>query len=194
LATPVPSNRSEGDRAVEAALVQRCLGGELEAFREIYARHSRRLYTLLARMSGNEADAEDLLQEVFLQAHRKLGTFKGESSLGTWLYRLATNLCLDRLRSKQGRMDQVTDGLEGEQARPFAQLDSRRADPVVDRIDLERAIERLPESYRAAFVLHDVEGFDHSEVGRLMGVAEGTSKSLLHKARLRLRAMLAGAV
>jgi RNA polymerase sigma-70 factor (ECF subfamily) len=190
--TTSPSNPGEGDRAAEAALVGRCLAGDLEAFRDLYTRHSRRLYNLAYRMSGNEADAEELLQEVFLLAHRKLDTFKGEASLGTWLYRLATNLCLDRLRSKQGRMSQVTDPIETEAGRPIAALAARPMEAVLDRIDLERAIGRLPDSYRAAFVLHDVEGFDHREVGRMMGIAEGTSKSLLHKARLRLRALLGG--
>ncbi|MFB3852878.1 MAG: RNA polymerase sigma factor [Vicinamibacterales bacterium] len=186
----IPSNQGEEARKQEMALVERCRRGDIDAFRDLYERHSARLYNLSYRMSGNEADAEDLLQEVFLQAYRKLGSFRGESSLGTWLYRLATNLCLDRLRSRQGRSEQRTDRLERADGRPSVEPAAPRAEAVIDRIDLERAIARLPDSYRAAFLLHDVEGFDHREVGEIMDIAEGTSKSLVHKARLKLRAIL----
>jgi len=186
-----PSNRTEDDRQAERALVARCLGGELEAFHDVYTRHANRLYSLAYRMSGSVGDAEELLQEIFLLAYRKLDTFKGEASLGTWLYRLAMNVCLDRLRSKQGRMRLVTEPLEAAEGRSGADAAQAPLD-FVSRIDLERAIERLPPGYRAAFVLHDVEGFDHREVGGLLGIAEGTSKSLVHKARLRLRALLGG--
>ncbi len=188
----IPSNQLEDERGREQALVERCLAGDTEAFRDIYDRHSVRLYNLCRRMSGSDAEAEELLQEVFLQAYRKLGSFRGDSSLGTWLYRLATNLCLDRLRSRQGKADQLTDSLDAERPGEPLRVSSTRPDSVIERVDLERAIRRLPASYRAAFLLHDLEGFDHGEVGRIMGIAEGTSKSLVHKARLRLRAMLAG--
>jgi RNA polymerase sigma-70 factor (ECF subfamily) len=186
-----PSNQSRDDHPPDAELVARCRAGDLEAFHEVYTRHATRLYNLAWRMSGSAADAEELLQEIFLLAYRKLGSFKGESSLGTWLYRLAMNLCLDRLRSKQGRMQQVTDPLDTGDGR-VASGGTQAPLDVVSRIDLERAIERLPDSYRAAFLLHDVEGFDHREVGDMLGIAEGTSKSLVHKARLRLRALLGG--
>src|SRR5262249_7302309 len=138
------------------------------------------------RMAGSPEDGEDLLQEIFLQAYRKLGTFKGESSLGTWLYRLALNHCLDYVRSRQARMNKLTDSLDAETAMEAA----GRRDPPIAKLDLDRAIERLPDGCREAFVLHDVEGFDHKEVGRLLGIAEGTSKSQVFKARLKLRALL----
>jgi RNA polymerase sigma-70 factor (ECF subfamily) len=140
-------------------------------------------------MLGNRADAEDLLQEIFLAAHRKLDTFRGESALGTWLYRLATNLCLDYLRSRTGRAIQVTDSLEDE---PWLVDAASRglANRTVTRMDLERAIAQLPEGCRAAFVLHDVEGLEHREVGEILGIAEGTSKSQVHKARIKLRSLL----
>ena len=96
------------------ALVERCRQGELGAFEELYQAHAGRLYSLAYRMLGNPADAEDQLQEIFLTAHRKLGSFRGESALGTWLYRLAVNLCLDYLRSRTGRAMQLTDALEDE--------------------------------------------------------------------------------
>ena len=186
-----PSKGVEDDRPADADLVARCRTGDLDAFHDIYKRHATRLYNLAWRMSGSPADAEELVQEIFLLAYRKLDTFKGESALGTWLYRLGINLCLDRLRSKQGRKDQVTDPLEPDEARSAGEHGVPPVD-AVSRIDLERAIERLPDSYRAAFLLHDVEGLDHREVGHMLGIAEGTSKSLVHKARFRLRALLGG--
>ncbi len=179
------SERGLGDRELAA----RCVAGDVEAFEGLYRQHGNRLYNLAYRMVG-APEAEDLLQEVFLLAFRKLGTYRGESSLGTWLYRLGVNLCLDHLRSRHGQMSQVTDSLDEEGAPQLASLD-RPAEAGVARMDLERALEQLPPSYRAAFVLHDVEGYQHDEIARLLGIAEGSSKSLLHKARMRLRRHLA---
>ncbi len=185
-----PSNGTEGVRGDESRLVARCLAGEADAFREMYDGHATRLYNLASRMVGSPTEAEDLLQEIFLQAFRKLSSYKGESALGTWLYRLAVNLCLDRIRSKQGKMDRATVAIEDERGEVVVPGVQRRADSVVERLDLERAIAQLPASYKAAFLLHDVEGFEHHEIGDILGIAEGTSKSLVHKARLRLRAFL----
>ena len=180
---------SAGNRAEELALVERCRKGDLAAFETIYRTHSGRLYSVACRMLGNPADAEDMLQEIFLAAHRKLDSFRGESALGTWLFRLATNLCLDHLRSRAARTAQVTDALDDEPS--LADSGSRKlAERTVAKMDLERAMARLPEGCRTAFVLHDVEGLEHREVAEMLGIAEGTSKSQVHKARLRLRAML----
>ena len=152
----------------------------------MYRQQAPRIYSLACRMAGSPEDGEDLLQEIFLQAHRKLESFKGESSLGTWLYRLALNHCLDFVRSRRAKMDKLTETLDGDGGlEPIA----ARETPIA-RLDLERALERLPEGCRAAFVLHDVEGFDHKEVAGMLGIAEGTSKSQVFKARSRLRGML----
>jgi len=176
-------------RQDELALVERCRQGDLIAFEELYRTHAARLYRVACRMLGNPADAEDLLQEIFLAAHRKLETFRGESALGTWLYRLAVNLCLDYLRSRAGRAIQMTDSLDDEPG--LSDAGSRGlAERTVTKMDLERALAQLPEGCRTAFVLHDVEGLEHREVAEVMGIAEGTSKSQVHKARLRLRALL----
>jgi RNA polymerase sigma-70 factor, ECF subfamily len=192
----IPSNDMEEGhgRTPEVDLVARCRSGEPDAFEELYRQHARRLYGLVYRMTGVTADAEELLQEVFLLAHRKLGTFRGASSLSTWLHRLAMNLCLDHLRSKRARTDQMTDSLDADDRGSRAERGGPVGNAIVARLDLERAIAQLPESYRAVFLLHDVEGFEHREVGSILGIAEGTSKSLLHKARLRLRTLLGGAV
>ena len=181
---PFPSKETGGTR--DADLVARCRAGDVDAFETIYNQHAARIYTLACRMAGSPHDGEDLLQEIFLQAHRKLASFKGDSSLGTWLYRLALNHCLDYVRSRRAKMGRVTDTLDAEGAmEPVAP----RETPIA-RVDLERALQQLPEGCREAFVLHDVEGFDHKEVAKLLGIAEGTSKSQVFKARSRLRGLL----
>jgi RNA polymerase sigma-70 factor (ECF subfamily) len=174
----------------DLALVARCRNGDLGAFEELYKAHAGRLYSLAFRMLGNAADAEDLLQEIFLSAHRKLESFRGDAALGTWLYRLAMNQILDYVRSRAARAGQLTDGLDDASVLPDAG-GHRLGDRVVDRIDLERALGELPDGCRAAFVLHDVEGLEHKEIADVLGIAEGTSKSQVHKARLRLRKLLA---
>ena len=163
---------------------------DVPPFEELYRQHSTRLFNLAWRMCGTRADAEDLLQEIFLQAHRKLPEFRGDSAVGTWLYRLAMNRCLDHLKSRQTRASDRTSPLD-EQVMSGPRL---ATDGGIKRLDLERAIARLPEGARAAFVLHDVEGFQHQEIAEILGISEGTSKSQVHKARLRLRALLTAAV
>ena len=141
-------------------------------------------------MCGTRADAEDLLQEIFLLAYRKLPEFRGDSNVGTWLYRLAMNRCLDHLKSRQTRASGVTSPLDEEVIAGPKLV----ADGGLSRVDLERAIARLPDGARAAFVLHDVEGFQHHEIASILGISEGTSKSQVHKARLKLRALLTATV
>jgi RNA polymerase sigma-70 factor (ECF subfamily) len=176
-------------RTADLELARRCDKGDAGAFEQLYREHAGRLYGLVFRMAGSAAEAEDLLQEVFLQAHRKLGSFRGDSSLGTWLYRLGMNHCLDYLRGRQVKMGRATDSLDQDGvAEPPAP--SPAVPTAISRMDLERAISRLPEGCRAAFLLHDVEGFEHREVASILGVSEGTSKSQVHKARMKLRAML----
>ena len=173
----------------DLALVARCREGDLGAFEELYKANAGRLYSLAYRMLGNAADAEDLLQEIFLSAHRKLESYRGDAALGTWLYRLAMNQILDHVRSRAARTGQLTDGLDDASVLADA-AGHRLADRAIDRIDLERAIGELPEGCRAAFVLHDVDGLEHKEIADVLGIAEGTSKSQVHKARLRLRKLL----
>jgi RNA polymerase sigma-70 factor (ECF subfamily) len=188
--TPLPMSPSKttGDvRTADLELAGRIRSGDGTAFEALYQQHAPRLYNLAYRMAGTANDADDLLQDIFLLAYRKVGSYRGESSLGTWLYRLAMNHCLDVLRSRQTRNSQQTDVLDEEAGGPVGTSPALGA---VSRIDLERAIERLPQACRAAFLLHDVEGFGHQEVGTILGISEGTSKSQVHKARLRIRAYL----
>ena len=140
-------------------------------------------------MTANTAEAEDLAQEVFIQLYRKIGSFRGESQLTTWLHRLTVNQVLMHFRRRGVRAEQVTEDGEGPQ-HVVAGTENPAQMPVVDRIALERAVSRLPPGYRAVFVLHDVEGHEHEEVARLLGCSVGTSKSQLHKARMRLRQLL----
>ena len=140
-------------------------------------------------MCGTRADAEDLLQEIFLLAYRKLPDFRGDSTVGTWLYRLAMNRCLDHLKSRQTRASAASSPLDEE-----VMASKMASDSGIRRLDLERAIARLPEGARAAFLLHDVEGFQHQEIASILGISEGTSKSQVHKARLRLRALLTASI
>ena len=163
---------------------------DVPAFEELYRQHSTRLFNLAWRMCGTRSDAEDLLQEIFLLAYRKLPEFRGESAVGTWLYRLAMNRCLDHLKSRQTRAGAATTTLDEETMRGPRAV----SDGGIRRLELERAIERLPEGARAAFVLHDVEGFQHHEIASILGISEGTSKSQVHKARLKLRAILTAAI
>jgi RNA polymerase sigma-70 factor (ECF subfamily) len=182
-------------RSADLELAGRVRAGDAHAFEELYRQHATRLYNLAYRMAGGPADADDLLQDIFLLIYRKVGSFRGESSLATWLYRLAMNHCLDVLRSRQTRMGHQTDSLDDDGAvevvvAPFDVAQDRPALGAVSRMDLERAIERLPPACRAAFLLHDVEGFGHQEVATILGISEGTSKSQVHKARLRIRKYL----
>ncbi len=192
LTPPVPSKPAGDVRAADLELAQRCRNGDAAAFEEIYRAHAGRLYNLLVRMAGSTQDAEDLLQEVFLHAYRKLASFRGDSTLGTWLYRLAVNHCLDVLRGRQAKMQRSTDSLDEDGAmEPSAPMPM--VPTAVSRLDLDRAIARLPQGCRAAFVLHDVEGLEHQEVATLLGISQGTSKSQVHKARMKLRVLLSGA-
>ena len=176
-------------RRADLELAKRCRNGDAAAFEELYRQHAGRLFSLTSRMVGSPQEAEDLLQEVFLHAYRKIDSFRGESSLGTWLYRLGMNQCLDHLRGRHVRMSQATESLDDDASMEPA-MPSPATPIAVNRIDLERAIGKLPEGCRAAFLLHDVEGFEHHEVATILGVSEGTSKSQVHKARMKLRAML----
>jgi RNA polymerase sigma-70 factor (ECF subfamily) len=174
-------------------VARRCREGDPAAFEALYRAHAGRLFGLVSRMLGSAPEAEDLLQEIFVSAHRKMGSFRGESTLGTWLYRIAVNHCLDHLRSRGARMARATESMDKEEAYEPAAVEPQ-VPTAISRIDLERAIAQLPEGCRAAFVLHDVEGLDHREVAEALGISEGTSKSQVHKARHRLRRLLSARV
>jgi RNA polymerase sigma-70 factor (ECF subfamily) len=171
--------------AGQSELVRRAQSGDTAAFGQLHRLHAGRVYALCLRLEGDAARADDLTQDVFVRAWERLTSFRGESAFGTWLHRLAVNVVLADRRAAWRRDRRVT--LDEE---PVALASTPSADPGL-ALDLEAAIAALPPGARSVFVLHDVEGYQHDEVARLLGIAEGSSKSLLHKARLRLRARLA---
>ena len=163
----------------------------MEAFEEIYHLHHKRVYSICFRMLQNASDAEDLTQQVFIQLFRKLHTFRGESSFTTWLHRLTVNQVLMHFRRRMVKTEKTTDdGSTPIRIVTGTENPSRMA--LIDRIALNQAIGQLPLGYRMVFVLHDVEGFEHEQIGKMLGCAVGTSKSQLHKARQRLRQLLTG--
>lgn len=165
--------------------VERAAKGDHAAFERLYREHVGRVYSLCVRMV-DEQSAEDLTQEVFIRAWRKLDTFKGDSLFGTWLHRLAVNHILSR-RETQRKREARNVGGEGLMSRLMAptQRSSGHA------LDIEKAIRQLPERARDVFVLYDVEGYSHEEISHAMGVSVGTSKSQLHRARMMMRHHLA---
>jgi len=169
--------------------VRLAAAGDVTAFEEIYRIHHRRVYSQCLRMTRSTVEAEDLTQEVFIQLFRKLKTFRGDSSFTTWLHRLTTNAVLMHFRKSAVRFERTTEG--GEAVNDLASERSHRAS-IVDRISLDEAIRKLSPGYRAVFILHDVEGYEHHQIGEILGCAVGTSKSQLHKARIKLRQLLAG--
>ena len=167
----------------ETLEARRAAKGDEGAFERLYRRHVARIHTLVRRMAGPDP-AEEITQDVFVRAWDKLPTFRGDSAFGTWLYRLAVNVVLSHRRSERGARRVLLDddtALEY-QAAPQA--------PPGMRLDLETAMARLPEGARQVFVLHDVEGWTHEEIGKQLGLVPGTSKSQLSRARAALRRML----
>jgi RNA polymerase sigma-70 factor (ECF subfamily) len=173
----------------DAGISQALSGDKMSGFEDLYRTHYRRVYSICLRMTGSVAEAEDLTQEVFIQLHRKLGSFRGEAAFTTWLHRLTVNQVLMHFRKRSVRSElttddgEIPDSVDPDTVNPEAM-------PIVDRIGLEIAISQLPPGYRAVFVLHDVEGYEHEEIARILGCSAGTSKSQLHKARLKLRRLL----
>jgi RNA polymerase sigma-70 factor, ECF subfamily len=164
---------------------------DMETFEEIYHLHHKRVYSICFRMLQNASDAEDLTQQVFIQLFRKLHTFRGESSFTTWLHRLTVNQVLMHFRRRMVKTEKTTeDGSTPIRIVTGTENPSRMA--LIDRIALNQAIGQLPPGYRMVFILHDVEGFEHDQIGKMLGCAVGTSKSQLHKARQRLRELLRG--
>jgi len=188
------ARRIQDTELPEAEAIRRAQQGDAAAFERIYQLHNRRVYSLCLRMVGNTAEAEDLTQEAFLQLFRKISTFRGESAFSTWLHRLAVNVVLMRLRKKTGSessLEEVTEPDEesGGPRKDFGAPDLKLSGSI-DRVNLRRAVEQLPAGYKAIFVLHDVQGYEHNEIADILGCSIGNSKSQLHKARMRLRELL----
>ena len=174
------------DAGVDAAL----RGEGMSGFEDLYLKYRRRVYSICLRMMANVAEAEDLTQEIFIHLHRKLGSFRAEAAFTTWLHRLTVNQVLMYFRRRSARRMQPPDDGEMPDVADPATL-SPKVNSIIDRLALEQAIGRLAPGYRAVFVLCDIEGHNHEEAAKLLGCSIGTSKSQLHKARMRLRQLLA---
>jgi RNA polymerase sigma-70 factor (ECF subfamily) len=180
----------------EPEAIRRAQEGDAEGFEHLYRLHNRRVYALCLRMmKNNPSEAEDLTQEAFLRMFRKIGSFRAESAFSTWLHRITVNIVLMRLRKKTvAEMISLeeTNDPDDEKVGPHKQMGA--ADPrlsgLIDRVNLQRAVNQLPSGYRSIYVMHDVDGYEHNEIAEILGCSIGNSKSQLHKARLSIRESL----
>ncbi len=184
----------------DQALIDKINAGDYQAFESLVNRYEGKVYRLAMRMLRNQQDAEDALQEAFLQVYRGLKSFEGRSNFSTWLYRLATNVCLMKIRHRETEpagMLPLEDFLprheEGEQ--PTLQEWPEKPEEILltkeSREKMMEALDRLPAEYRAVFILRDIEGFSNAEAGEALGISVAAVKSRLHRARIALRGMLA---
>jgi RNA polymerase sigma-70 factor (ECF subfamily) len=184
--TIIPIRDDEDRRAAERRLVREAQNGDLLAFERLYRENVRKVFGLCLRLSQDASLAEELTQEVFVKAWRKLSTFRGESALSSWLYPMAVNEALSERRSRRRRETRIV---------PVEEPERMEKTPGAPRpeagFDLERALATLPPGARSVFVLHDVEGRTHVEIAALLNLAAGTSKAQLHRARRLLREALA---
>jgi RNA polymerase sigma-70 factor, ECF subfamily len=189
----IPAAKTAAEARPELTLVQRAQRGDQEAFSTLFQTHKKRVYSVCLLMTKDVAEAEDLTQEAFLQVFRSIGSFRGDSAFSTWLYRVAVNTVLMKLRRRKAppaiSLDEPVSADSPSLKRDFGQPDLRLSG-VVDRIALRRAIEELPEGCRKIFALHEVEGYQHHEIAELLNCSIGNSKSQLHKAKLKMRDLL----
>lgn len=171
-----------GEPVAEDTLVRRASENDYRAYEQLYALHVGRVFALCLRLCGDRDMAEDLTQETFVQAWRKLAGFRGDSAFGSWLYRIATNTVLNYLRKQKP----FRDSLDIE-----SMIEPGSPDGTDEQIGLEAAIQRLPNGARAVFVLYSVEGYTHQEIARMLKIDQGSSKAQLHRARQLLKQYLA---
>lgn len=180
-----PTMPIASDRALSFAAGR----GDLKAFEELYKRHNRRVYSICLRMTRNAHEAEDLTQDTFVDLFRKLSSFRGEAAFTTWLYRVAVNKVLMHFRKVSASTEYTTE--DGEKAFQVVRGTENPARmSLIDRISLAHAMRKLAPGYYKVFVLHDIEGYEHHEIAEMLGFSIHTSKSQLHKARLKLREFL----
>lgn len=179
----------EKPETTDYELAQKASRGDMEAFEELYLKYSRRVYSICLRMMQSHAEAEDLAQEIFVVLFGKLGSFRGEAAFATWLHRLTVNHVLMHFRRGSVRRERVTD--DGETPIEVVEgTENPHRMAILDRLALSSALAQLPPGYRMVFILHEVEGHEHHEIAEIMNCSIGTSKSQLHKARMKLRRLL----
>jgi RNA polymerase sigma-70 factor (ECF subfamily) len=177
----------------EAEVIRKAQAGDAQCFEALYNHHKRRIFSLCLRMTNNYAQAEDFMQEAFLQLYRKIASFRGESAFSTWLHRLSVNIILMHWRKKglnEVSLEETLDPQSEDGPRRDIGKRDESLHGSVDRMTLENAIASLAPGYRIIFVLHDVEGYEHNEIAEMLGCSIGNSKSQLHKARMKLRTLL----
>jgi RNA polymerase sigma-70 factor (ECF subfamily) len=183
------TNRTESERS----LVQRAQSGDEQAFATLFQSHKKRVYSVCLLMTKDIAEAEDLTQEAFLQVFRTVGSFRGDSAFSTWLYRVAVNTVLMKLRRRKSPPIVSLDEPVSSES-PSLRRDVGKADlqlsGTIDRITLRRAMQELPEGCRKIFALHEVEGYQHHEIAEMLECSVGNSKSQLHKAKTKMRDLL----
>ena len=186
----------------DLSLVERCRVNDEAAFNEIVSRYKNKVYNYVYRMTGSSDDAEDLTQEVFIRTYVSLDSFRGQSSLNTWLFRIASNLCTDRFRRQKNRtpaysLDEPVGG-EGDQTGHEVADTTYEPHRLLENVEMaeqiQLALSQLPEKLRATLILHDVEGLPYEEIAQVVGCPLGTVKSRLFNARMQLRQRLAGYV
>jgi RNA polymerase sigma-70 factor (ECF subfamily) len=192
---PAPLELSlRNERPSEAEIVRRVRDGDQTVFEYLYRTHSKRVFAVCLRIVGDPTEAEDLTQEVFLLLFRKIHTFRGDSAFTTWLHRLTVNLVLMSLRKRRTPVIPIEATPDSDEGSPSQGVDVGAPDlsleGSIDRINLARCIAQLPAGFRTMFVLHDIQGYEHHEIAKLLGRSVGDSKSQLHKARKRLRELL----
>lgn len=181
------------NEADDSHTVARAVRGDTRAFEQLYRRHVGRIFGLCVRLvDGDRAKAEQLTQDAFVRAWEKLGSFRGEAQFSTWLHRLTVNLVLGehRLLKRWVTFEESTADGDGDDETPDAALGDHPQQRIGERLDLERALAKLPKGARSVMLLYDVEGYAHEEIAELTGIAVGTSKAQLHRARKLMREWL----
>jgi RNA polymerase sigma-70 factor (ECF subfamily) len=188
----IPAKETTGRNESERGLVQRAQRGDEQAFATLFQLHQKRVYSVCLMMTKDVAEAEDLTQEAFLQVFRSVGSFRCDSAFSTWLYRIAVNTVLMKLRRRKATPVSLDEPVSSES--PSLRRDIGRADlrlnGAIDRIALRRAMQELPEGCRKIFALHEVQGYQHHEIARMLECSVGNSKSQLHKAKMKMRDLL----
>jgi RNA polymerase sigma-70 factor (ECF subfamily) len=186
----MPSNSTSRESAATAAsdgviddVVRRAQQGDVDAFETLYRSHAPAVHALCRRMTGDDGEARDLVQDVFVRAWQRLPTFRGQSALSTWMHRLAVNVVLEQMRSTKRDVNRFIDD---------ADHDALPAHPTSPdaRMDIDRAVAKLPAGARIVFVLHDVHGYSHDEIAQMTGIAAGTARAQLFRARRALMRLL----
>jgi len=169
----------------ESRLINKCKKGNVKAFKSLYDLHKEKLYNVAYRILGNHEDTEDSLQDVFIIIYQKITDFRGDAAFSTWLYRIAVNTCLNKLRMSKPNIN--SEFSENEINRDFPYV--KKNDQMTNMI-LDQEIQNLPTGYRTVFILYEVEGFTHEEIGEILDISAGTSKSQLSRAKHRLKKRL----